>query len=171
MTNKLIPWRKRHTLATGQEKDQPILTLQRQMNQLFDEMLGDVWGGGFRWPAPVTWERQTDFISPKVDIAETDEEIQVSADLPGLDEKDITVTVDENLLTIQGEKKAEHEEQQKNYHLMERSCGAFQRSIALPLGVDSKKIKATFKKGVLRITLPKLPEARAQRKQITVETG
>ena len=170
MSNKLVPWRKRHEVATTQEKEHPILTLQRQMNHLFDDMLGDMWGGGFRWPVPAAWGRPTDFIVPKVDIAETDDEIQVSADLPGLDEKDIKVTLDENLLTIQGEKKAEHEEKQKNYHLMERSYGSFQRSIPLPVGVEQKKVRASFKKGVLQVTLPKLPEAKTQRKQIKVET-
>jgi HSP20 family protein len=142
------------------------LDLQRQINRLFSEILDEPLGG-FRWPTSGELVRQTAFAVPQVDVAET--ELQVTAELPGLDEKDVQVNLDENLLILQGEKKSEHEEKQKNYHLMERSYGSFQRTIPLPGGVDPTKVKAIFKKGVLHITLPKLPEAKTLRKQIKVE--
>lgn len=168
MSNKIIPWRRHHEVTTPAGLEHPFLSLQRQMNRLFDEMLGEPLGG-FHWPAGTALAKPVAFAVPQVDVTENDAEVQVTAELPGLDEKDVQVTLDENLLTIAGEKKAEHEEKQKNYHLMERSYGAFQRAIPLPAGVDAKKVKATFKKGVLHITLPKLPEAQKSRKQIKVE--
>ncbi len=169
MSTKLVPWR-RHAAAAAPERDEhPFLTLQRQMNRLFDEPLLGGWGDGLRWPQAGCLMRHMPFETPRVDIAETDSAIEVTADLPGLDEKDVQVTLDEHLLQIHGEKKTEHEEKKKNFHLMERSYGTFERAIPLPTGIDPKKVKATFKKGVLQVTLPKLPEAQARRKEIKIE--
>lgn len=128
-----------------------------------------MYGVGFRWPLTAL-EREPAFMAPRVNVAETGKEVEVTAELPGLEEKDIHVTLDENLLTIRGEKSAEHEKQKKNYHLMERSVGSFLRTIPLPPGVDPPRVKASFKQGVLKVALPKRPEAQAQRKQIKVET-
>lgn len=169
MSTKLIPWRRHATVATPGHGEHPFLTLQRQMNRLFDESLGDVWGEGPGWPMGGALMQRLPFESPRVDIAETDSAVLVTADLPGLDEQDVQVSLDENLLTIHGEKKAEREEQKKNYHLMERSYGAFQRAVPVPAGIDRKKIKASFKNGVLHITLPKLPETQARRTQVKIE--
>jgi HSP20 family protein len=169
MSTKLVPWRRHTEGATPDRFEQPFMTLQRQMNRLFGENLDNIWGGSLHWPAIGGLMRQVPFETPRVDIAETDTEVQVAADLPGLDEKDVQVTLEENLLTIHGEKKVEHEEKKKNYHLMERSYGAFQREIPLPAGIDTKKVKASFKKGVLQVTLPKLPDAQSRRQQIKVE--
>jgi len=92
---------------------------------------------------------------PTMDVAETDKEIEISAELPGLEEKDVQINVADGILTIRGEKKAEKEQKDKNYRLVERNYGSFERSMQLPDGVDVDAIKATIDKGVLKVTVPK----------------
>jgi HSP20 family protein len=106
---------------------------------------------------------------PAIDVAETDKAFAVTAELPGMDEKDIDVSVTGDLLTIKGEKRQEREEKNKNYYLSERSYGQFQRSFTLPSGIDRDKIAAEFAKGVLTVTLPKSAEAQQQQKKIDVK--
>jgi HSP20 family protein len=106
-----------------------------------------------------------------VDIAETDKAYELTADLPGLEEKNIEVKVANGGLTIKGEKKEETEEKGKDYHLSERHFGSFQRYFRLPETVDIEKIAATFKNGVLKVTLPKKPEAQKSEKKIEVKSA
>jgi len=113
--------------------------------------------------APIT------MLSPSVDVSETDKELTITAELPGLAEKDIEVTLSDDMLTIKGEKKEEEEEKKKDYYLMERRFGAFQRSFRLPDTVDKDKIDAAFKNGVLTITMPKTGKARAAQKKIKIK--
>jgi HSP20 family protein len=101
-----------------------------------------------------------------VDVSETGNEIRITAELPGLEEKDVKVTVTDSMLTIKGEKKAEKEEEEGDYYHSERGYGFFNRTIALPDGIDPDKPKAKFKNGVLRVTIPKKPEAQSRRRQI-----
>ena len=107
--------------------------------------------------------------APQVDVTETDKEIKVCAEIPGVDAKDVDVTVEDDMLTIKGEKKYEREENEKGQYRMERSYGSFKRSIPLPVEVDDAKAKAEFKNGVLRLTLPKRPGAKSRRKRIPVK--
>ncbi len=107
--------------------------------------------------------------APFVDVVEKEKECQISAELPGLDEKDVEVSIADDLLTIKGEKKEEREEKAKNYYASERRYGAFQRSFQIPSGVDADKIGASFQKGVLMVTLPKTPEAQTKEKKIAIE--
>jgi HSP20 family protein len=137
----------------------PFRALQRRMDRLFDEFAGD-----YRWPFADGGDAPT----PSVDVSETDAEMIVEAELPGVEEKDIDVTLADKLLTIRGEKKREKQEKKKDYRLIERSYGAFSRSMTLPFDADPKKIKASFKDGVLRIALPKPPEAKAKVKKIAI---
>jgi HSP20 family protein len=102
-------------------------------------------------------------------VAETDDAVEVSAELPGLDEDDVRVTLDNGILTVEGEKKTEREEKKRGVFFSERSYGRFQRSVALPAGIDESKVKASFKKGVLRVTIPKAESARATRRSIPIE--
>jgi HSP20 family protein len=95
-----------------------------------------------------------------VDVTETKDTITVKAELPGVEQKDITVTLDDGVLTIKGEKEEKKEEKDTRYHRVERSYGAFARVMRLPAGVDGGKTAASFKDGVLTITLPKAPEAK-----------
>jgi HSP20 family protein len=109
------------------------------------------------------WERGW---TPAVDMVDHDDEIVLRADLPGLDEKDIEVRVHDHVLTIQGERKEETEEKKEDYYYSERSYGAFARTLSLPAGVEADKVKATFKKGVLEVHLPKAKEAKAKKIEI-----
>jgi HSP20 family protein len=135
----------------------PFLSLQQEVERLFDDF-----ARGFPAFGPTS-------LTPSMDVTETDKEIELTAELPGLEEKDVQINLADNVLTIRGEKKAEKEEKDKNYHLVERSYGAFSRSIELPGGVDADKIKATITKGVLKVTVPK--PAAATAKKIEVKTA
>lgn len=145
---------------------EPFHDFQRQMNRLFDEFLGD-------FPLAARWSEPglvAAGFSPRVDVAETDKDIKVSAELPGMDEKDITVEMDETSMTIRGERKEEKEDKGKNWYTREQSYGSFHRVIPLPANVESGKAKATFKKGLLTVTVPKREEEQAKRKAIKIET-
>jgi HSP20 family protein len=106
-----------------------------------------------------------------VDIVEKDNAYEVTAELPGMDEKNIEVKLDNGGLTIKGEKQEEKEEKRKGYHLQERRFGSFERYFAVPEGVDTDKIEASFKKGLLTVTLPKKPEAQKPAKKIDVKAA
>ena len=104
-----------------------------------------------------------------MDVTETDKQIEITAELPGLEEKDVQINLADNVLTIRGEKKAEKEEKDKTYRLVERSYGSFVRSLELPQGVNADAIKASIDKGVLTVTVPK--PAPAQAKKIEVKAA
>jgi HSP20 family protein len=110
------------------------------------------------------YESSFGFAMPAVDVSENDKAYKITAELPGVTEKDIEVTVAGDVILLKGEKHQEREEKEKNRYLSERSFGAFQRSFALPDGVDRDKIGAEFAKGVLTLTLPKTTEAQSQKK-------
>lgn len=110
-------------------------------------------------------------IAPAVDIAEKDDSYEITAELPGLDEKDVDIKLSNGTLTIKGEKSGEKEDKQKDYYLSERHYGSFQRSFQIPEGVDADKIDATFSKGVLTVKLPKTPEARKAEKKIGIRAA
>jgi HSP20 family protein len=104
--------------------------------------------------------------NPKVNVAESDKELTVTAELPGMDEKDIEISISDGSLVLKGEKKEEQEEKHKNYYRLERSSGYFHREIAFPCDVDADKAQAVFKKGVLTVTLPKAPKATGRRLEV-----
>ena len=133
-----------------------------------DRMFEDFSRGVTRTPI---WKHMTGAATvPAVDIVEKDKAFEVTAELPGLSESDVDVKVADNRLVITGEKKEEHERDDKGYHLSERNYGSFMRSFSLPEGVDSGKIDATFKNGVLKVTLPKTAgAARKPEKKIPVK--
>ena len=106
---------------------------------------------------------------PSIDVSETKSDLVVKAELPGMEAKDIEISLNEGLLTIQGEKKQESEEKEEGYHLIERSYGSFTRSIRLPKDVQSDKINASYKNGVLKVILPKSEEAEKKEIKIKVE--
>jgi len=106
---------------------------------------------------------------PSLDLSETKNDLVVKAELPGIDPKDIDISLANDVLTIKGEKKQEKEEKEEDYHLIERSYGAFTRSIRLPREVQSDKINASYKNGILRVTLPKSEEAKKKEIKIKVE--
>jgi HSP20 family protein len=161
----LMPWTRKGTeMARADDAEHPLSALQREMNRAFDSFWRRFDQAGMATGA----FGQT---LPRTDIVETDRAIEVSIELPGLDEKDIEVSLAEDTLTIRGEKKVEREESRKGYFLSERSHGSFHRAIALPSGVATDGVNATFSKGVLTITLPKAPEAAAKTKRIEIKSA
>jgi HSP20 family protein len=143
--------------------DDPFISLHREIDRLFDEF-------GRGTPA-MRWPGANGAVDMRVDVSEGDKEVRVTAELPGVDEKDIEVTMSGDLLTIKGEKRVEEERKEKNYHMIERSYGAFSRTLRLPYETDEKKVQAEFKKGVLTVTIPKPAEVQAKAKKIEVKTG
>jgi HSP20 family protein len=123
-------------------------SLRKEMERLFDRFFEPA-----EMPTLGDW-------SPTVDVSEDKDTITVKAELPGVEQKDIAVSLQDGTLSIKGEKRAEREEKDKRYHRVERSYGAFYRSIQLPSAVDAGKVAAMFKDGVVTITLPKAPEAK-----------
>ena len=110
-------------------------------------------------------------MAPLIDVTESDATIEVTAEIPGVDEKDIDVSLNDDVLTIKGEKKSETKTEEKDYRMVERAYGAFERSIRLPCQVKEDKIDAAFKNGVLTVKLPKSPEAKEKVKKIAVKAG
>jgi HSP20 family protein len=109
--------------------------------------------------------------NPAMDVTENDSAYEIVAELPGMDEKNVDVTLANGVLTVKGEKTEEREERKKDYYLRERIFGSFDRSFRLPDGVDAAKIDATFKNGILNITLPKTTEAKQSEKKIIIKGG
>jgi HSP20 family protein len=127
-----------------------------------DRMFDDFWGGRelAPWGNAAPWSREWTGFDPKVDVIETEDEVKVEAELPGLDAEDVHVTVSHNVLSIKGEKRQEHEEKGENWTRTERSYGAFERAVALPQGTDAEQVEAEFDKGVLTITFAKTGEGK-----------
>lgn len=162
----LLPWtRTERNLPIRRETEDAIITLRREMDRLFDDFFRSPFSlRPFEWFGSAWGE-----FSPCVDIQETDKAVEVYVDLPGMDEKDIQISLGDNILTISGEKKAEKEEKGKRYYHLERSYGSFYRSIPVPVEIDEDKAEATFDKGVLKVVLPKTAEAQKRAKKIPIK--
>jgi HSP20 family protein len=148
-------------------------SFRSEMDRLFDRF-----AGGFGFPslrrmfdAEPAWRSSFTFSAPAIDMSEDEKAYKISAELPGLDTKDVDLSISGNTLVLKGEKRQEKEEKQKNYYWSERSYGSFQRAFELPASVDHDKVSADFSKGVLTITLPKTPQAQKQQKKIEVKSG
>lgn len=139
----------------------PFRLLQQRMNNLFEEPFTPL---AFQGEEPFTLTTWT----PSCDVYETNGEIIVKAELPGLKKEDVKVTIENNVLMIRGERKFEGEVKRENYYRIERSYGEFLRSFTLPLSIDAKKINAEFKDGMLKIALPKMEEAKPKAVDIKV---
>jgi HSP20 family protein len=150
--------------ALGRSLWEPFGSLRRDMERVFEDFSRDLgWGAPAATGAVAT--------APRIDVSETDSEIKIEAELPGVEEKDVEVVLSNGRLTIKGEKKQEKEEKKKDFHLVERSYGSFARSIGLPFEADPEKVKASFAKGVLNITVPKPAEIKAKEKKIPIGKG
>ncbi len=151
----------------------PFARLRADMERLFDDFFAGTmmpFGGRGRLVEPFrTFERAFGAATPAVDLVETDKAFELKAELPGLDEKSVEVTLSENVLTIKGEKKEEHEEEQAGVHYAERRFGSFERAFRLPENVDQDAIAATFKNGVLTVTMPKTAEPEKPQKKIEIK--
>lgn len=155
------------TVPTPRRFVDPFAELRARMDRMFNGMFGDFEPfGPMRGIAPAV-------TMPHVDIAETADALTITAELPGMDEKDVTLTLLDGVLTLKGEKRAEKEErdEQKSYHLVERSYGTFTRSFRLPETVDPDKVAAVFEKGVLTVTVPRTAEGRERVRTIPIGAG
>jgi HSP20 family protein len=161
--------------ATAVQPWRPFETLRREVDRLFQDFEQGPWRNPFRgtafdleplWRRDLTWAK-----APAVDIVEKDNAYEVTAELPGIDEKNIDVKVANGVLTIKGERQEEKEEKKKDYYLQERHFGSFERRFQVPEGVDANKIEANFTKGVLTVTLPKSAETKKAEQKITVKAA
>ncbi len=155
MMKQLIPAGRDSSLARADAN--PLAMLQQEMDRLFD---------GFSRSFTGLSSRE---LMPSMDLAETDKEIELTAELPGMEEKDVQLNVVDDHLTIRGEKKNQREEKEKDYRLVERHYGSFVRTVDLPPGVNVDSIRAVMSRGVLKVTIPK--PAPAQAKTIEVKTA
>ncbi len=149
----LVPFRRRGSLRRW---DEPVRSFFEEVEELFDRFFGDY----ELEPVRERWG----LFTPKVDFTEDDKEYRITAELPGMNEKDIEVTMDEHSITIKGEKKEDKEDKGKNYYYRERRYGSFTRTIPLPEDVDVDKVEAKFKNGVLTLKLPKTGTGRSIKK-------
>lgn len=162
----LVPWARQGEATRSKEHEEhPLVELQRQMNRVFENFWGRTdraFGTGGR---PSTDQR------PRSDVVETDEGLEVTVELPGMDQKDIEVSLAADTLTIRGEKNVERKDEKKGYYVSERSYGSVFRSIPLPLGCDTDKADASFRNGVLTVKIPQSADARSRMKRIDVKSA
>lgn len=144
--------------AMRSEPASPFLTLHREMNRLFDDVFSGLGTGVAGLPGRLGW--------PRVEVMETDQGLSVSAELPGLEEKDVELLIDDGVLTLRGEKRAETSDNERGYS--ERAYGRFERVIALPFAVEEEKAEASFKNGVLTVTLPRSAKTAERGRRIAI---
>ena len=160
----LLPFFSRNwPLSRPSEDTDPFMALRREMNRAFDDAFG-----GFGMPS-LFGRVPTGALVPQIDVSESEHAIEVAAELPGIDEKDVEVILADDMLTIRGEKQAEREQKEHDYHLMERSHGAFSRSLRLPFAADPNQVKAAFKNGVLTITVQKPKQVLEKQHRIEIQ--
>jgi HSP20 family protein len=158
----MSPWRGRQEMAKRERAGSPLDSLHQQMDRLFEDFFGE---GTLM---PFGGLEAGTFI-PRVEMKEDDKQIQVTAELPGVDENDIRVSATDEVLSIEGEKKSEVEEKEKGLYRSERFYGSFRRELSLPKGIEINKIEASFKNGVLKLTLPKTEQAQKTAKSIPIK--
>jgi len=161
--SNLLSKRRSDPSIVRREYQDPMLAIQNEMNRMFDRFFDEPFGltriAEQRFPA----------FMPSVDVSETEKDIKVTAELPGMDEKDIEIRLDHDNLVISGEKKAENEEKGKNFHRVERSYGSFERIIPISSEIEPDKIEAVFQKGVLNVTLPKPASTVSKTRKIEIK--
>ena len=160
----LIPFRRANALAQCDDGLDPFAGFHRHMNSLLNEFFH----GSSLAPSRCAGG-ETPLFQPDIDVVESDKDIRVIADLPGMDEKDIEVELTEAGLSLHGEKKQQSEENRSGYRCVERSYGSFRRFVQLPQEIDREHVTADFKKGVLTVTVPKTEQAAAKRVKVEVK--
>lgn len=161
----LMPFRRSTAPSRTIETMDPFFGLRQGMDELFDSFSRG-------WGMPTVFE-DDGFLTPRVDVAETDAGLEISAELPGLDAKDISLDLADDVLTLKAERKSEKDEkdEKKHYHLIERSSGTYMRRFALPFAADRDKVTAAFDKGVLKVMVPRAPEAEKPATKIEVKAA
>lgn len=173
MANTQVEIRKDKTVPAANGNFDVFGTFRREMDRMFDRLTDN-----FAFPAfrdfPTTehfWPRLTNVTAPVVDMSGDEKAYHITAELPGIEEKDVEVTVGDDYLYIKAEKRQAHDDKKKDYFVSERSYGVFQRTFALPADIDRDAIDAKFAKGVLTVTLPKTAKAQATNKRIEVKAA
>lgn len=161
----LIPFGRSPASARPANEFEPFVGLRREIDRVFHDFMGD-------WTAPSMFGGKA-FLSPKVDVAETEKGMEITAELPGVDLKNIALDYADGVVTLKAERKQEEEkeegEEKKRYHLVERSYGAYLRRFVVPFEPEADKIEAAFDKGVLKVSIPRSPEAAKQTMKIDVK--
>lgn len=168
-----LPVSKEKSAAPAERDWAPFESLRREVDRIFEDFRP------FGWRLPRTAGLNVDLplpgrswsVNPAFDVVEKDNEYEITAELPGIDEKNVDIKLNNRLLTIKGEKSEEKEEKEKDYYLSERRYGSFQRSFEVPESVDANKIEATFAKGVLIVRLPKTAQAKQAEKKISIKAA
>jgi HSP20 family protein len=167
MARGLIPWRGwTEPLARRDELYDPFTAFRREVDRMFDDFF-DGLGRSALSPFFGSWSE----VTPTMDVTETEKELVITAELPGLDEKDFEVTISGDVLTLKGEKKSEREHRARNGDYVERRYGTFSRSVRLPFDVGDEKVDATYEKGVLTIRIPKPAELQRPARRIEVRAA
>ncbi len=156
-------WARRQVPIRREGYSNPFRSLQQEMNRLFDNFFTDF--------TPARFGEGLGEYFPRVDVKETNDQVRVIAELPGMEEKDIDISISDDVLTLHGEKREEKEEKEGHFYRMERSYGAFHRDIPLPCEVQTDNAAAVFKKGVLTINIPKKPDAQRRARKIQIKVN
>ena len=159
MTNSLLP----SVFGNGAKTPPAFQSLQKEIDRVFDEFQGVF--PGFKKMEPIDTDGN---IVPKLDVSETDQEVEITAELPGVEEKDLDIAVAGNVLTLKGEKFAKHEKEEKDYKLVERSYGSFARTLPFAFDINPKDVSAKFTDGVLKISIKKPPELKEKTQKIKI---
>ncbi len=157
-------WLKKNVPVRREDWVSPFYSLQKEINRIFDNFFNEL------TPSRFFGDSFGSFV-PSVDVKEKDDEFVVTVELPGMDAKDVDISISDDILTLRGEKKEEKEEKEGNYYRRECSYGSFHRDIPLPAEVEPDKVEAEFKRGVLTVHLPKKPESQRKAKKIQVKTS
>jgi len=153
----------------GRQLDNPLMSLREEMDRVFDRFVsGRFWQPGGLWDSNLGSSFGFSFSSPKLDVVEKDKEVVVTAELPGIQENEVELTLEEGVLTIRGEKKTEDKREEGRTVISERSFGSFERRLPLPEGIDEEKCSASFDNGVLTVRLQRKPDAGRQARRIPI---
>lgn len=164
--SRFLPSRRRGGALTRGTNWDDMTALQREMNRMFNEFYS-----GFDISPMRLMEEPLSRFTPSIDVKENSKEIKVTAELPGIDEKDISVSLEDNFLVLSGERKEEKKEEGEEYYHREMSYGSFRRAIPLDSKIDAEKVEAEFKNGVLNVSLPKLPGSESEKgRKIEIKT-
>ncbi len=167
-TGKTVPVRREDAQDQGLAFPIALQNFHREFDRIFDQAFRGI-GLAKPWLDGVLWPRMADgMLKPTLDLSATDKEYTIAIEIPGVDEKDVKLEIADNTLTIRGEKKQEKEEKDKNFYRVERSYGSFQRVLSLPEDADQEAVKATFKRGILTISMPRkaMPQAGVRKIEI-----
>lgn len=168
---KTVPVRRDNKRESEYAVTRPIQQLHRDIDRIFDNAFRGFGMTPFGFDRPILPRMTDGMLKPTLDLAATDKDYTITVEIPGVEDKDVKVEIASDTMTIRGEKKQENEEKGKNYYRMERSYGSFQRVLSLPEDADQDGVKATFKKGILTVTMPRKELPKSDVKRIDVKSA